>query len=448
MNYKKGIIVNFILLILLLLLSFIVFHPEEQGDFGSLDSKTIPLVQQNVADITAVAIINDNARFGLIHKDGKLTLEPHQPDTLLSDDAMQSFLFRLSKLSALAKIKPKNDLTSYGLDSPHTKGTIFLNSGEKIRLFLGKQNQLDKTYYVQKESDDAIYLIAEVDAGLILSDPSDFKDNLVLPRLDLKNLNSLKSIEVFSVRQNLTSFKIENQGNFLFTITEPFESTLDYERVLSDLIFPVLSLAPDQKGQDSSSLVLPESEDLRLLITLDDRFYELNFFRKEDGAVFCTRKGSSKIFELKDEAVPFMNLHYLDLLNDSIYHCNISEIRNIVVQDLESKTDYNIDITGESVNLKGEVNDLSVDYPKMMELFDVLFQTGIAHELPKEKKLNEKYPVSLRILIFKKNGSIDHLDFAPTENQEELLFINGTAHFTTYYKTVLDIRRVFSNLFD
>jgi len=67
---------------------------------------------------------------------------------------------------------------------------------------------LDKTYYIQKESDDAIYLISEADAGLILSEPSDFSDNLVLPRLDLKNLNSLKSIEVSSVRQDLPSYKV------------------------------------------------------------------------------------------------------------------------------------------------------------------------------------------------------------------------------------------------
>lgn len=448
MNYKKGIIVNFFLLILLLLLTFILFHHEEKGDLARVESKTFPLVRQNVADITAVAIINDKARFGMIHKEGKLTLEPHQPDTLLSDEKMQSFLFRLSKLSGLAKIKAKNDLTPYGLDSSKTKGTIFLKNGGKIRLFLGKQNQLDKTYYIRRESDEAIYLIAEADADLILSDPSDFTVNLVLPRLDLKNLNSLKSIEVSSSRQALPSFKVENQGNFILRLTEPFASTLDFERVLSDLIFPVLSLEPDQKGVDTSSLILPESDDLRLRINLDDHIYELIFFRKEDGAVFLTRKGSSKIFELKDEAVPFMNLHYLDLLNDSIYHSNISEIKSMVVQDLESKTDYNIDITGESVNLKGDVNGLSVDYPKMLELFEVLLQTGIAHELPKEKKLNQKKPVSLRILIYKKNGSIDSLDFSPTENQEEILFINGTAHFTTYYKTVLDIKKVLSDLFD
>jgi len=160
------------------------------------------------------------------------------------------------------------------------------------------------------------------------------------------------------------------------------------------------------------------------------------------------RKGSTKIFELEDEAVPFMNLHYLDLLNDSIYHCNISEIKNMVVQDLESNIDYNVDITGDSVNIKGDINGLSIDYPQMMELIDVLFQTGIAHELPKEKKLNPNHPLSMRILIYKKNGSIDHLEFSSTENQEEILFINGTAHFTTYYKTVLDIKRVLSDFFD
>jgi len=133
-DYKKGIIVNFILLILLLLLSFVLFHPEEKIDPASLESKTIPLVQQNVADITAVAIINDHARFGLIHKDGKLILEPHQADTLPSDEMMRSFIFRLSKLTAQTKIKAKKDLTPYGLDSPQAKGTIFLKSGKKIRL--------------------------------------------------------------------------------------------------------------------------------------------------------------------------------------------------------------------------------------------------------------------------------------------------------------------------
>ncbi len=447
MNYRKGIILLLVLLVLLLLLSFVLFLPGKKKRAETMEFRTISLIRQNVADITAIAISNKNARFGLIHQEGRLILEPNQADTPLSNEAMQSFLFRLSKLNARAEIKRKKELAPYGLNPPAAKVTIILESGEKIRLFLGKQNQFDGTYYIKLEADEAIYLLADEDAGLFLSDPSDFTDNLVLPRIDLRNLNSLKSIKVSFGSEDLPPFKIENQGDFIFGITEPITSTLDYERVLSDLIFPVLSLAPVRRVEKSSPLIVPGSEDLRLRIKLDERFYELAFFRQENGAVLLTRKGSSPVFELGDESVPFLRLHYLDLMNDSIYHCNISEIKSMVVKDLDSGIDYVIHITGDSVELKGNINGLSLDYPRMMELFDVLLQSGIAHKLDKEKKLSKDFPASLGILIHKKNGNIDKLDFSATGNQEEILFINGTAHFTTYYKTVFDIKRALSDLF-
>jgi hypothetical protein len=447
MDYRKGIIWLIVLLVLLLLLSFALFLPGQKKHAETVEFQTIPLIRQNVADIAAIAISNKNASFGLIHNEGELILEPNQADAPLSDEAMQSFIFRLSKLNARAEIKVKKDLAPYGLNPPAAKVTIILKSGGKIRLFLGKQNQFDGTYYIKKESEEAIYLLAEEDAGLLLTDPSDFTDNLVLPKMDLKNLNSLKSIEASFGSEDLPSFKIENQGDFIFGITEPITSTLDYERVLSDLIFPILSLAPVRKAEKSSQVIVPGSEDLRLRIKLDDRFSELAFFRQENGALLLTVQGSSFVFELKDEAVPFLRLHYLDLMNDSIYHCNISEIKSMVVKDLDSGIDYAIHITGDSVELKGNINGLSLGYPRMMELFDVLLQSGIAHKLAEEKKLSQEFPASLSILIHKKKGNVDHLDFSATGNQEEILFINGTAHFTTYYKTVFDIKKALSDLF-
>lgn len=450
MNYRKGISINLILIFGLALLTVLVSLPEKEK--GSIAvSQEIELVGLNVSEIAAVAVINDAARFGLIHRDGRISLEPSVEGAEYSVESMQSFLFRISKLKAVSSIKNASEDSVYGFENPRATLTLILVSGAKKRLILGNSNSIDGSSYLQIEdatdTDSTVYMISVEDQDLFLSDPSLFSSDFILPRVELEDLDSLRFIELNFSEGNLPSFSIVNNGGFLFTLADPIISTLDYEKTLKELIFPILSLSSVRAESLFPDLLQSEEKILNLTISLDiDESITLSLFRHEE-RIFAGNEEGRVIAELSEEDLPFLNLHYLDLLDDSIYHCNVSEIESVVIEDPEEGKDYNIKLSGESVNIQAQVNAVFVDYPQVMELFDTILKTGIARSLPESSNndLHNKQPV-FAVSIYKKTGGMDRLEFIPSENNELALFVNGTAYFSTYYKTVLDIRKTLSEL--
>ncbi|MBF9014490.1 MULTISPECIES: DUF4340 domain-containing protein [unclassified Oceanispirochaeta] len=450
MNYRKGIFINLILFIVLAVLTGIVYLPEKKSVSETVVQE-IELVGLNVSEIAAVAVINDAARFGLIHREGHISLEPGVEGMSYSVEAMQSFLFRISKLKAVSSIEKSLDDTVYGFETPRAVITLILSSGNKKRLILGEPISLDGSSYLRIEdpaaSDDTVYLLSSEDTELFLSEPIIFSSDFIMPRVELKELDTLKSIELDFRGADFPSFSIENNGGFLFTLSEPIVSTLDYERTLKELIFPILSLSSVRTESLFPEPLLKEDEILSLNISLnEDEMYTLSLFRHE-GKIFAGTEKGRAIAELSEEDLPFLDLHYLDLLNGSVYHCNVSEIESVVIEDSLEGEDYNITLSGESVNIQALINGVSVEYPQVMEFFDVLTKTGIARELPGSGGSDfQKQKTVFSILIYKKTGGMDRLEFVPSENNELALYVNGTAYFSTYYKTVLDIRKSLSEL--
>lgn len=441
MNYKKGIIINSIILLLLSFSALALYKPVPETEIMKNKEATIPLLNYNVGEIAAVALINGESRFGLIHRNGEIYLEPSSVEAVLSRELLQSFLFRLSKLSAKKQIETTpEDFGKYSLDNPGIRSTLILESGEKIHLSLGKQNPLDGTYYLHKEGVDNLYIITKEDASLFLSKPSDFSQKQVLPRVDLADLNTVEYIQLSSDKKE---FRIENSGDFLFFLSQPIHNSVDYEKTLSDLIFPLLSLAPEE--QLDPEMDLPPVADITIEIGIAGKSYTLSFYSLKDGSFILTSNGYPGVYKIEQD-LPFSSLEYRDLLNDSIYHSNVSEIQGIAIQDRVAGKDYNIELTGESVQLKGMINEVSVDYPALMDFFHIFLNTGIARELDTVNTIKTNESDTMSIQIYKKNGSIDRLEYISGREGEQILFINGTANFASYTKTILDIRNALTEL--
>jgi len=475
MNYRKGISINLILILCLSVFFIIVTLPENQPEnrleihsekqseksqekkaesqpeeqpekqpAADISREEIELLQYHVSGIAAIAVINESSRFGLMHNEGRISLEPVPADVDVSIEALQSYLYKFSKLKTLGQVTNPREESVYGLDEPRAQVTFFLTTGEKVRLFLGNRNSLDGSFYLRLDSQDSVYLVSESDAGLFLASPASFMESGILPGLELEDMNDLISLELNFKNESLPSFRIENRGNFTFKMTRPFFNTVDYERILSDLIFPVITIASYGSEKISNEITASDIEkELSLTLQLNDEIYNLFFFMK-DGGFYLGREGVRNVLELDKEAVPFMAMHYLDLLNGSIYHSNVSEIEELQIQDSVSLTDYNISLTGESVNLEGTVNGVSVGYSELMDFFQILLHTGISRELLDASGKDSN--AALSVLIYKKNGTMDKLDFVSVGDGEHILYVNGVAHFLTYNKDVKDIRSALNKL--
>jgi hypothetical protein len=230
MNYKKGIFINLILALVSGLVLFFLYRPAPVKDEAPLKTEEIQLLNYNVADVAAVALIHDDVRFGLIHKDGNISLQPSAEDPLPSQEQMQSYLYSVSKLTALSRIEyPEDESPNFGLDNPRSRMTLILKDGNKVRLFLGSQSPLKDAWYCKAEDGEDIYLLSDESARLFLAEPQDFVSKSILPRVDLKELNSLERLTLSFRGNDPPSYSVENRGDFIFRLVSPVETSFDYE---------------------------------------------------------------------------------------------------------------------------------------------------------------------------------------------------------------------------
>jgi len=440
MNYKRGIRVSTVLLVLFLT-SIAVLHISvrlvEEPPPKLIETQIVDI---HVGEIAAVAVTHGDVRFGLINRSPDIIMEPPVEGEEPSREEMQAFIYRLSKLRALGEVSRKESMQAYGLEKPRSLITLILKEGEKIRLALGKENPINGSSYVAKEGEDSLYLISKSDAELFMRQQKDFRNRTILPRVETRELDRIEEIRLEFESEELEDFAIQNTSGFKFKLSEPFEYSLDYESVFSEVIFPLLSLNPDAAMDESEVPELEDKPGFRLKIVLDQVLYTLSF-EEGERAYYIRRDDLPQVFKISKGSVPWENLRYRDLMKDAVYHINISEIDRMLIA--YGGVEYDMTISGQSTELTGQMRGKSLEYPELMDLFNTLFSTGIAdvvHGTSSEELVKNKEPL-LRFQIYKKNGSIDEIAYFTRNESEAYVSINGEVKLSTYRSGIQALKR-------
>jgi len=444
MNYKRGIGVSTALLVLFLA-SIAVLHMFERSDDAPPPMlKETQIVDIHVGEIAAVAVSHGDVRFGLINRTPDIIMEPPVEGEEPSQEEMQAFIYRLSKLRAIGEVSRKESMQAYGLDTPRALISLILKGGEKIRFALGKKNLVNESSYVAKEGADSIYLISKADAELFMKQPIDFRSRSILPKIETGELDRIEEIRLEFESEELEDFAIQNTSGFRFELSEPFEYSLDYESLLSEMIFPLLSLNPDAAIDETEVPELGEKPGFKLKIVLDKELYILSF-EEGESAFYIRRDDLPRVFKISKESVPWGDLRYRALMKDAVYHMNISEVDRILIE--YGGVEYDMKISGQSTSLTGRLGGKSLEYPELMDLFKSLFSTGIAnivHGISLEDSVNKKEPI-LRFQIYKKDGSIDELEYFSRNESEVYVSVNGEVKLSTYRSRIQSLNKTISN---
>jgi len=446
-EYKTSALVSFaIFLVLLLLLFFINIQGGRQEEQSIVEDKH--LIGYSIEKIAAIAVINDDKKFGIISEGRELNLVPSVEGDCISQQELQAFLFDIFNMSYIKKLQNHGSRIDYGFTLTQPQMTVFLDDGKKIRLTLGKKNHLNNGYYLTLDDSDSIYLISESLGSLFYKTPDDFRDRQVLPGISMKDIGLVQGVLVEFPSDDRTSFSISRNGSSGFELIKPMKNTIDFESFLSDLMFPLLNLTSKHRYIVDEITELPSVEILDIGIEIDSIDYVLSFYESVDGDVLITRNGSSDFFLIDSEFFPFKDIRYRDFLDGAIYHCNISEISSISLQDYDEDKNYFLEISGQSVTLSALLNGETVIYQDLMDLFSILVETGISRRIDSTsynlpyKNQKPLFDMTIR----KKDGTMDLLEYYPAEGDELLLAVNGDFNFTTYEKTILDIRYVLNHL--
>ncbi len=445
MNLKKGITVSAALLILFLvvLAGMYLFERNEEEAPPKLEETQI--IDIHVGEIAAVAVSHGDVRFGLIHRAPDIIMEPPVEGEELSREEMQAFIYRLSKLRAIGELDRKESLQAYGLDPPRALISLILKNGEKIRLALGKENPINESSYAAREGMDSLYLITKADAELFLRKPEDFRSRMILPKIEARELNRIEEIRLEFASEQVEDFTLKNTTGFQFKLSEPFEYTVDHGTVLTNLVFPLISLNPEAV-MDKTELPeevsgLENDYDFRLEILLDQSVYTLSFKEGEE-AYYARRDDPAQIYRISKEAVPWGSLQYRDLMKEAVYHTNISEIDRILITFGEEE--YDIELTGQATELTGRTRGKSLAYSELMDLFSSLFRTGIADIIASmsAEELEKNAEPVLRFQIYKKDGSIDELEYFMRNESELYVAVNGKVNLSTYSTSIRALKNI------
>ncbi len=438
--YRNAALFSSGLLVISLILFLMVDSEISQGGTAEAVEER-RLYQGAVSTIAAVALVRDDMRFGLIHQADAITIEPEQAGEPLSQDELRAFLFSLSRFSYLEQIHSTAEESRLGFRSPRAAITIFTTEGEKERFILGRQHPMGAGAYVLRESDETTYLISDTVSELFLVSPQDFRDRRILSDLTLDNLDQIDEIRITNDRGSIT---LQKSGAYRFRLIEPIENTTSYEKVLDELIMPLLRLPVAERlffVEINSSLDTAG----RLEITAGEQEYVLDFFSTEAGLNYVRTGESSDLFRLSGEALNPEAFRYSDFLAGMIYHANISEILNVEIEDHEERREYTLDISGVSVDLNGRLNGILLEREDLLELSSALFGFAPQSVLADSESTQDPAGPLLTMRIQRDDGGIDIIDFRGYSGNDLLVSVNAKTNFSTSRRSFMAIREALEN---
>jgi hypothetical protein len=223
----------------------------------------------------------------------------------------------------------------------------------------------------------------------------------------------------------------------LFSLASPFSGAIDWQRSDEQVLVPITKLVPTafvSKNVPLSQYAL-DSPDKTLSLTYDGKTVLVGFSDAGQGDYYCADLSRQEVFLCKKESAAFLQQSYTMLLGDSIYYGNLAEVNEITILAGEKRYSMEVMGTGESLSAKSGTKQLST--ADAAALFSAITTIPIAEEIEKSMQINMQS--SLSIVISKRNGTIDIIDFVPFTDRRYAVIVNGQVNFSTYSSVAGDI---------
>lgn len=428
---------------LLLSLVALVLLLANAKDTPATQPQAIPIVELPVSDIAAVAINNPHGAYGFIlAQDGNIQLLA-QPEIAHADyalDAMQAFVFQLSKLTASRAIASPGDLRQYGLDSPQARITIVRKDASKLRLLLGHASPVGDAYYLRKEEGTAVYLIGKRNAEQMLRAQLDYWNRQLLPRIDAQSIDQLDSIELASPGQTATSWRIAHVGNGSFRMTQPVSVPLRADIVFAQLLRGLSELHADRfvalaKPADP---LTPAQPPQRLEITFNQQRHTLLFTPDGHGGFLVRSKDGGAVLGLARENAAFLSIPYRDLVGDYVYNTSLAAVQSVAFMREAGGDGIQLTVQGAGAEMVGISQGRSIPAAQLSQAMAPLFAIGIVAEVAHTPQARAQVqaalaqPPTARVVIHKRDGTQDQIAFFPLDAKRSFVRFNGATDFISY----------------
>ena len=131
---------------------------QEEKESEQEEQAKIYIVGINQEDITAFSYQNAEDTLEFV-KNEDTWISKNDEEMELDQSAVESMLSEIASLTAEEVVEGADDPAEYGLDTPENVITVTSEDGT-VTLNIGMENAITGQYYLQKNSDEVLYLVS------------------------------------------------------------------------------------------------------------------------------------------------------------------------------------------------------------------------------------------------------------------------------------------------
>ena len=215
---KKGLIVAFLVLFLLLGVYFLLksLNLEEETDEADAE-KTV--FEMNAEDISEIQIEYDGNSYTFSHGDDKWSYEEDELFPL-SEAAVLDIVSGVTSVEASRELDDPGELSEYGLDNPVVQVRVKDTGGKEVLLKFGNDNESLGSSYMKKDEEKTVYLVDSSVKENFCRDISDLAEKEEIPsissstiqKVEITQEKNTKSIEKDESAETGWTYKVADNG--------------------------------------------------------------------------------------------------------------------------------------------------------------------------------------------------------------------------------------------
>ncbi len=393
-----------------------------------------------VSEITAVAITNKQASFGVMQKEGALEVVS---DTEGSYDQAQlrALVYAASHLTGSRKNTDPESWAGYGYGDAQAVVSLFRQDGSTVSFAVLMQNPIDQNYYVFSEDEQAVFLVSQKDVELFLRGDREFFIRSVFPVVTAANYDKVQAVSL-DFGGSGRSYTLEQQGG-VFRLTSPIVQRLPASTVLQELLGYVSALYADQLVAQEADLSQYgfDAYTLKITMTYEGREYTALLLDEGGDSCLMANPDTGSVYRVAGSNIALLRRDYLTLLGGVAYQYSAGDLRSLAITGGGQSLLY--EISGQGEGLTAVSGGSRLDSAAFVELMQALNSAAIQREVPPDETVQGQPALMLTFTL--QTGSVEQVDFIPASQGSYYVRINNVTNFTTE-AAVLDGIRAAANL--
>jgi len=236
----------------------------------------------------------------------------------------------------------------YGLDKPRAVIDVYGLDGTSVRILVGDPTRVANYCYVQKEGDDAVYMVSGYTAKYLTNTDHEYRSRVILDYSAEEYIfTSINAIDITRGGEPVFSYHVSDEEEMEANpyglavsayMTEPIEYAISQDRLVTEILANIVTLTAnaivEDEPKDLSKWGLDGGNLLRFVITnFDGSKVDLTLSEPtEDGLCYGIVAGINSVYEFDESDFAFLDdFHYKNVIYNlfwsySIMDCSAAEI--------------------------------------------------------------------------------------------------------------------------